>query len=158
MSYNGPQVPVYRTPLKGVLSYEDWRDDAVCDGMDVELFELGDPQGITKEDQWELISWGLKVCAGCPVRASCRNNSNEFDRYWTTRGGRPPEGLFKDSKMPRYVMKKYVSGFKAGEGPERALKETCKRGHSDWRERKGGGRYCATCRRGYGGGLNVSGE
>lgn len=148
MSYNGPPVPLYRPPSRGAVPYEDWKDEALCDGMDPDLFELGDPEEITKEDQWELIAWGLQVCAGCPVRAACRNNANEFDKHWTTRGGQPPEGLFQDSKRPHYELKRFVNGFDPGAGPKRKLQKTCKRGHEDWGVRKKDGkRFCITCKR-----------
>lgn len=145
MSYNGPPVRLYRPPSKGAVPYSDWKDEALCDGMDPDLFELGDPDEVSQEDQEELIAWGLQVCAGCPVRAACRNSSSELDRYWTTRGGQPPEGLFQDSVEPPYLMKRYVNGFEAGMGPKRKPQKKCKNGHEDWVTRRDGKRRCLTC-------------
>ena len=151
MSYNGPPVPLYRPPSRGAVPYEQWQDDAACQGQDTELFEIETPvrwlSKEAREDKEELISWGLAICTGCPVRASCLTNSNEFDRYWGTRGGQPPEGLFHDSKMPHYELKRYLNGFPPGGGKERELKKTCKRGHDDWSTRANGKRRCLTCDR-----------
>lgn len=151
MSYNGPPVPLYRPPSRGAVPYEQWQDDAACQGQDTELFEIELPYGQlseeAREDQEELISWGLAICTGCPVRASCLANSSELDRYWTTRGGQPPEGLFPDSKMPAYPLKQYRFGFASGAGKVKELAKTCKRDHENWGTRKADGkRFCITCK------------
>jgi hypothetical protein len=155
MSYNGPLVPLYRPPSRGAVPYKTWQDDAACQGQDAELFEIELPvrqlSKTQREDQEELISWGLAICAGCPVRASCLTNSSDLDRYWTTRGGQPPEGLFHDSKMPDCELKRYAHGSASEAGREvrkRKLKTQCKRGHEDWGVRKADGkRFCITCKR-----------
>ena len=139
------QVHYIVRPPQGGLSYEEWRDDAVCNGMDPALFELGDPDLISEADQQDQIAQGLRICSGCPVRAACLNSSNELDRYWTTRGGQPPEGLFPDSKMPRYRFDQKKHGFVPGQGPKRGPKKLCKRGHDNWKTRPNGKRRCLTC-------------
>lgn len=148
MSYNGPQVLVYRPPSRGSVSYANWLDDASCNGMDTALFELGDPDEITEDDQHDLIAQGLRVCVGCPVRAACKSDASELDRYWTTRGGQPPEGLFPGDAEPGYHLAHNGrgGGFKAGASP-RVLPKTCREGHEDWKYRKDGRRFCATCKR-----------
>lgn len=145
MSYNGPPVPLYRPPSGGAVPYEDWKDEALCTREDPSLFELGDPDLISEADQQDLIAQGLMICAGCPVRAACRNSANEFDKHWTTRGGQPPEGLFGDVKPPHYILPKLKNGF--AKGTKRAGKVKCKRGHENWGERKDGRRFCITCKK-----------
>lgn len=142
-----PDVYWVRPPSRVAIAYEEWRDDASCYELPTELFELGDPDEITDDDQQDLIAQGLKVCAGCPVRAACLNNSSELDRYWTTRGGQPPEGLFPEVKRPNYVAPRAANGFKPGEGPKRVPKKYCKRGHDDWQTRPDGKRRCQSCRK-----------
>jgi hypothetical protein len=144
MSYNGPEVPLYRPTSRWAVPYEEWRDDAACDGLPTELFELGDVDLITGEDQHELIAQGLRICNDCPVKKSCLVNSNEQDRYWTTRGGQPPEGLFPDSVRPEPGSS--PASQKGGWRP-RPLKKKCKRDHEDWAFRADGKRYCATCKK-----------
>lgn len=146
MSYNGPQVKLYRPPLRSVVPYEDWKDDAACDGLPSYLFELVDE--LPPEGQHEAIAKGLKICTDCPVRQSCGNSATDLDRYWTTRGGQPPEGLFSDSNEPVYLPTPARFGFAKGEGPKREPKKTCKRGHNNWSATdKRGKRRCLTCRK-----------
>jgi hypothetical protein len=141
---NGPVVPLLR-PTLWAVSHEEWRDDALCNGLPVEQFELSDD--LTPDDQHELIAQGLKVCASCPVRQECRTNSGELDRHWTTRGGQPPEGLFPDSKTPRYQFPQArPGGFLPGGNTGRKPKEKCKHGHINWAEPDASGkRRCKTC-------------
>lgn len=128
-----PEVYWVRPPLRVAIAYEEWRDEASCYELPSEMFELGDPELITDDDQWDLIAQGLKICASCPVRAACRNNSSELDRYWTTRGGQPPEGLFTKAKR-----------VKIQEPLKRGRK--CRRNHDSWRARKNGTFICVDCR------------
>lgn len=150
MSYNGPQVPLYR-PLQGAVPHEQWTDDALCVNFDPSLFELDDPPGLLgaggRVRQEDRIAEGLRICSGCPVRAACRANSSEHDRYWSTRGGQPPEGLFQDSKEPKFIPypNGIAGGFRAGEGPERVPAKKCKRGHENWLVRPNGRRECRDC-------------
>lgn len=136
----------YRPSLqKWSVSYAEWKDEAACNGLPTQLFELNDE--IDADEQHELIAQGLRICVGCPVRAACKSNSNEEDRHWTIRGGQPPEGLFEDAKVPKIKLYFMPRGHKPGEGPERKLKEKCKYGHIDWVVDNGGKRRCATCRK-----------
>lgn len=141
------QVKAYRPTSWWGVPTEDWRDDAACDGLPSELFELGDQDDITEDEQHEVIAQGLKICATCPVRQACGVNSSELDRYWTTRGGQPPEGLFPDSLRPRPSQPK-TGGLGGGERRGTKKHSTCRNGHRDWKIRADGrGRYCNTCRR-----------
>lgn len=133
------------TTHKWAVPYEEWRDEANCSGLPIQLFELN--QEVSTEERHVLIAEGLKVCVGCPVRAACKSNSSEEDRYWTIRGGQPPEGLFPDSKMPKLTLTKIPMGHKKDEGPERELKEKCNYGHDDWVIDGSGKRRCSTCRK-----------
>jgi hypothetical protein len=130
------------------VTVDDWTLDALCNGLDPQLFELQDLDCITFEQQEELIAEGLKICSGCPVRAACKNNSSEQDRYWTIRGGQPPEGLFPEAQVPKIKLARVINGHAPGEGPERKRVKFCKRGHDDWTAiDKRGKRRCKTCRR-----------
>lgn len=133
-----------RAPSGGSVSYEEWRDEAACKGVDPQLFELGEAVGRGKcEDEEELIAWGLKICSKCPVRKPCGASATEMDKYWSTRGGQPPEGLFPDSKRPAPGNVTRAEG--KGSGSHKA-KEVCKNGHKDWYYDNIGIRRCATCR------------
>lgn len=139
---------LYIRPPQGGLSYEEWRDDAACKGLPPYWFELQDFKESRRGEQHKPIAEGLKVCSGCPVRAACKNDSNELDRYWTTRGGQPPEGLFEDSVMPKPqpTFRLNNGGFQPGNRlASREPKKKCKRGHDDWVTRNDGKRRCLTC-------------
>lgn len=140
MSYNGPQVAMLRPPLGAAVPYEEWRDDALCQSLPAEWFELSDQLmdgvGEAPEEQHQLISNGLKVCNSCPVKRSCLVNSNEDDRKWTTRGGQPPEGLFP-----------VTGGGSHGKPVQTFTRDkVCGRGHNRWAKRSSGKVYCATCK------------
>lgn len=141
-------VKAYRPPSRGGVPLKSWKDDAACKDLPEYLFELSDEDWVTDDDQQKLIARGLKVCASCPVMKSCRVNSSPLDRYWTTRGGQPPEGLFPDSKRPKPDLPKNGSGgggVKA-DSEKSPLKEKCKRGHNNWKMRADGrSRRCVTC-------------
>ena len=129
---------ILRAPSGGSVSYEEWRDEAACKGVDPQLFELGEAVGRGKgEDEEELIAWGLRICSKCPVRKPCGASASEMDKYWSTRGGQPPEGLFPDSEQPDSVPR----------GTARGPKEFCIRGHQHWSVTASGVRYCVPCRK-----------
>lgn len=134
-----------RPNLGRLIANETWQDEALCRDLPPYLFELQDFDDVKRGEQEKVIAMGLKVCSGCPVRAACKGNSSELDRYWTTRGGQPPEGLFLDSKKPAYTLPRQANGFAPGKGVHRALKDKCKRGHSEWITRKDGKRRCRPC-------------
>src|SRR6478736_6968704 len=142
----GPEVPAYRPSRQWAVAYEEWKDDAACDGVDTTLFEIDEPiKRVKQEDQDEIherIARGLKICATCPVKSSCRLNSTEEDRYWTTRGGQPPEGLFDDADHPTAVRLRARDQRKP-----RVLKEFCPKGHKNWKQRADGNRRCVDCDR-----------
>lgn len=145
MSRNGPEVPLYRPLGGGGVPYEQWTDDALCNGADYRLFELQDFDEVERGEQEVLIAEGLKICAACPVRQACKSNSNEHDRHWTTRGGQPPEGLFQDSKAPKY--QPAANGRNWSGDRKVTPKEKCKRGHNNWAVRADGKRRCVDCRK-----------
>jgi len=130
------------------VSYQEWRDEAPCRELPTHWFELDDEFDPSSSDELSLtaqhrvIAKGLKVCADCPVRQSCLSDSNVEDRYWSTRGGQPPEGLFPDGDMPK-VKHVPIKGFTI----KRSAQLTCKRGHDDWMTDGRGKRRCRTCRK-----------
>ena len=130
-------IPGLLRPNTGrLIANKTWHDQAPCRGLPNELFELQDNDSQRGESREELIARGLRVCSSCPVRAACKSDSSELDRYWTTRGGQPPEGLFEDSELPK-LLKRPLSGSE----------EECRYGHVNWRTRKNGKKFCETCRR-----------
>lgn len=136
----------YRPPTyKWSVPYPKWTDDASCNSLSPKLFELADEADT--DEQHELIAQGLRVCVGCPVRAACLADSNEEDRYWSTRGGQPPGGLFEGAKKPKITLYRLPGGYKSGEGPTVQLQAKCNKGHEDYVIEASGIRRCATCRR-----------
>lgn len=142
----GPEVLMYRVNRGWLMSYEEWRDDALCSNADPALFELDAPaKGMTvdQEDEAHIrMAKGLSICSQCPVKKSCSSASTPEDRYWSIRGGQPPEGLFPDSTPPAGVK---VRGPEGGFGRKRS--EYCGRGHKNWKERPNGSRRCIDCDR-----------
>jgi hypothetical protein len=126
---------ILRAPSGGSIDYEEWRDGAACKGVDPDLFEIGEDLQRGEEKQ-ELIAWGLRICSKCPVRKPCGASATESDRYWTTRGGQPPEGLFEDSVAPN----------SSPVGTKRGPKKSCVNGHESWAVSPLGTRYCVPCR------------
>lgn len=146
-SYSGKYIRPNH--VKWGVPYEEWRDDASCVGLDTRMFELTDePKYLSEsgeEAQQERIAEGLKICVGCPVKLKCDRSATELDKYWTTRGGRPPEGLFGDVEPPKY-QSPVTSGFARTSTPApRKLKEKCNKGHSEWAARGNGQRRCVPC-------------
>lgn len=130
-----------------------WENESACLGGPPELFELGDPKEIDLDDQHELIAEGLKICSTCPVRSACEADATELDKYWTTRGGKPPEGLFQDSKRPSLPSasehSSLVADLKLTAARFNTRQDVCQFGHDNWRERtdKRKGRECVTCKK-----------
>lgn len=139
------RVKAYRPTSWWGVPTRNWKEDALCVDLPAELFELGDQEEITPDDQAEIIAQGLKVCAACPVRQACRDFSSEQDRYWTTRGGQPPEGLFPDSKMPE-PERPNTGSTSGGKRSGKKKQERCHKGHKDWKIRPDGKRFCYTCK------------
>ena len=132
---------ILRPTSGGSVSYEEWRDEAACKGMDTDLFEIDEDLERGEEKQ-ELIAWGLQICSKCPVRKPCGASATELDKYWSTRGGQPPEGLFPDSKRP-------APGGVTNASSKRKPKEFCINGHNNWYFSPGGIRRCLTCRKAF---------
>lgn len=143
---NGPQPLPYRANPGRFTSYEVWTDDAACVGSDPAMFELEAParsMTVPEEDSaHDLIAQGLRICSSCPVKKSCSSAASSDDRYWSTRGGQPPEGLFADSTPPAGVR---VRGPLGSHGRKRS--KYCPKGHDNWKERPGKGRRCVDCDR-----------
>ncbi len=140
MSYNGPQVALYRPPSRGAVPYRSWTDYASCDSLPAQWFEISDDlmvrPGEAPDEQHDLIAKGLRVCNDCPVRKSCLSDSSEDDRKWTTRGGIPPDYLFSGPDRTALKPKKEI--FTRG--------KTCKRSHDRWARRPDGKVFCYSCK------------
>lgn len=134
------QVPAYRPPWRGAVPYEQWFDDAACLGMPTKLFELKDLpsklSGEEEEEQHSNIAKGLAICTACPVRQACKANAIKEDRYWTTRGGQPPEGLFRADYSRSKSLK-----------PPKPRGKACRKGHDLWVVDSRGRYVCAPCRK-----------
>lgn len=132
--YHGPSTP----------KVDDWRDEAACQDGDPSLFEYDNNE--SRESQWDSIHAGMLICNECPVRALCYDDSSPANRYWTTRGGRPPEGMFTDSVAPKEKsLITQAGGRKSEVAKKRTPKERCKRNHNNWVLRKNGSRQCKDC-------------
>lgn len=128
-----------RTQTSASISYPQWIDDASCADHDPSLFELEDPVYLLKGEleerkQHERIARGLKICTGCPVRAACLNEATADDKFWSVRGGQPPEGLFRTP-----TSKSVTTPFSRG--------KKCKRQHDLWVVNSKGRNECAVCKR-----------
>lgn len=98
-----------------------WTDDAACNGVNPELFQVsqvGDPglEGIGTHELREFNEAKLKkaqeYCEGCPVRATCLKKAEPVDLYWSVRGGERPEimknGGVKRFKFPTFRINDWV--------------------------------------------------
>lgn len=81
-----------------------WQDDAACNGVDPELFEVaneGEPAALGYPARSKALlqlnmdrhEQAKSICEGCPVRATCLSSADPSDLYWTTRGGQLPAFL-----------------------------------------------------------------
>lgn len=83
-----------------------WQDDAACKGMDSEIFY---PNVVEEraDDHWQDFVEAKSICANCPVRLNCLNESlenREPDGVW---GGLTPRErrrsirkLMRGSRVP----------------------------------------------------------
>jgi hypothetical protein len=94
------------------IIHPDWTEQAACKGSPVEWFSPPEQKlgGSLAPTDMGNVARGQQVCSGCPVRASCLEDSDEDDRAWTVRGGLFPAGLSP------------LKGFQLGEGK-------CSHGH-----------------------------
>lgn len=133
---------ILRPTSGGSVAYEAWQDEAPCRGLPYHWFELQEFKESRREKQHKPIAKGLKVCSTCPVRKLCGLEATEVDRYYTTRGGQPPEGLFEDASLP-----KLASRPRSRKSPVSGARELCSKGHNDWVSSGVGRRSCDTCRK-----------
>jgi len=86
-------------PTKGSPREYVWTDDASCAGLDPDSFTVaspGDPDagelvGIKlAEFNREKLEYATQVCANCPVKQTCLDESTPVDRFWSVRGGELP--------------------------------------------------------------------
>lgn len=98
-AYRAPLVREQYDPSRGSSREYVWTDDAACNGVYPELFQVsqvGDPglEGISTHDLQALNQGKVKrakeYCEGCPVRATCIKMAEPQDLYWSVRGGRTP--------------------------------------------------------------------
>lgn len=62
------------------MSAWEWYDKAACRGLDVELFYAEEPS---------RTSQALRVCASCPVRATCHETAMTEREAFGVWGGTP---------------------------------------------------------------------
>lgn len=62
------------------MAESDWYSEAACRGLDVELFYAQEP-GPTSQ--------ALRVCATCPVRATCHETAMAEREFFGVWGGTP---------------------------------------------------------------------
>lgn len=87
----------------------DWRDDALCQGMDPRLFEYDPENYPTKRwAEWtSAIKQAQQACADCPVVLQCKKSANTADRENTVRGGLQPLNYIRAERYldPNYVVR-----------------------------------------------------
>ena len=67
-----------------LLRTRDWRDAAVCQYTDPELFFPGEEDS---EAAWVQSCQARRVCLGCPVRRECLSYALRAGEQWGTWGG-----------------------------------------------------------------------
>lgn len=127
-----------------------WTDDAACNTMNPELFQMSqasDPglEGIGTHELRKFnemkFEQAKKVCEGCPVRATCLKRAEESDLYWSVRGGQKPLILtpLKSGgrrKPPLFPSQDFVEWSCSKHGRDAMM----------FRKYKDGSRpYCGTC-------------
>lgn len=89
-------------PLRGSPREYVWVDDANCNGVDPELFQVasqGDPEveGLYGKQlaryNLEKAEQAMGTCEGCPVKQRCLDEATPGDLFWSVRGGELPERL-----------------------------------------------------------------
>lgn len=121
---------------------ERWEENANCQGKAFELFEYQDYESpLTKdmklkarvEFNYANFQMAEEICIECPVFFQCGETATEDDKYWTVRGGEPPQRFLAEKE--EYEAKGRPRG---APGQDR----TCNKGHLV----RGGGR-CPECKR-----------
>ena len=86
------RVEHYNYPFSPDVSYETWRDEAACSGMDPAMFELKD--GDRSEADFEFYEASTLICKrNCPVKSECFFSATDDDLNHTIRGGNLPRQL-----------------------------------------------------------------
>lgn len=152
MATNGPDVRVYMGQYDhtaGSGRQYVWTDDAACNGVDPKYFEYN-PQG-SREEEIRNLEYGQTLCGVCPVAQTCLDLADAADSHFTTRGGYLPTVITHPdyypatSVSPSARKRKAERNYRSGPEP----KGECPKGHSDWRTRRDGKRYCAPCKSEY---------
>jgi len=86
---------------------DNWMRKANCVGHPFELFEYQDNDspltvGMDFRERMEFNAANFKlaeeICIECPVMLRCPEEADLKDKYWTVRGGEPPDRLQAESK------------------------------------------------------------
>lgn len=99
-------------PFRGSSREYVWTDDAACNGIDPEQFEVTQEWDPAAEGRKALalrryneqkVADARKICESCPVRKTCLDKSEVSDRFWTVRGGLEP-GYFTRPRSGAGIM------------------------------------------------------
>jgi ferredoxin len=98
-AYQGALVRSTWNPERGSSREYVWTDDAACKDADPDLFQVsrrGDPgteglgtHAVNKFNKAK-VEEAKVYCEGCPVRATCLEQAEPNDLYWSVRGGATP--------------------------------------------------------------------
>jgi len=141
-----PGTRIY-TAFQGDAGIDHWSEHAACGGMNPADFEISrrdDPDINNKQGQsirkhnLRKMAYAIEICEGCPVRATCLEEADEADLYWTVRGGQWPTSL--RGKNVKYKKRAPMK-------PLLPDGDKCPQGHfGAWKTRSDQpGRYCSTC-------------
>jgi hypothetical protein len=98
-----------------------WQDQAACSGLPLDWFAV--PDGIYSgsgiRDVVDMLNYGQKICATCPVQLACLQQADREELMWTLRGGQMP-GAIKQTLQRR---------CKGSLSPEQIESGACPSGH-----------------------------
>lgn len=115
--YNPAQYRQEYDPSAGSAREYVWTDDAACNGVMPELFQLShqdDPglEGISTHTLQELnfqkVETAKKYCDTCPVKKTCLETASTSDLHWSIRGGQTPTRLTWQKRPPSFPYQDYT--------------------------------------------------
>lgn len=141
------EVPVsfWLRPMRAApntLKY--WWEDASCYDLPPELFDFALKEGVspprqeTIEENEAKFEQARKACSSCPVWHLCYQKASGDDFFYTMRAGIEPAQFTQYKEAGRV---RYRSGQELGD------KDTCLRGHNNWKiwGKKRPRRKCVDC-------------
>ena len=84
-----------------------WQEEALCRGLDVELFFL--PDNCRERAKYERIEKAKSICSACPVLAACRDFAIKSEQPYGVWGGLSEEErqtIIRRIKKQKYLASK----------------------------------------------------